>query len=97
MATKNYYIILGVSRSESSRGIHEAFRRLAKKYHPDLGGQEATRAGAKVDYNGRSVATVKKIELDFSCPVQGRFRVRGSRYANDIHSYRSQKKIKRRD
>ena len=30
------------SRSESSAGIHEAFRKLAKKYHPDLGGPEAT-------------------------------------------------------
>jgi molecular chaperone DnaJ len=40
MVKKDYYIILGVSRSESSAGIHEAFRRLAKKYHPDLGGPE---------------------------------------------------------
>lgn len=42
MARRDYYIILGVSRSESSAGIHEAFRKLAKKYHPDLGGPEAT-------------------------------------------------------
>ena len=42
MAKRDYYIILGVSRSESSAGIHEAFRKLAKKYHPDLGGPEAT-------------------------------------------------------
>jgi DnaJ-class molecular chaperone len=42
MVKRDYYIILGVSRSESSAGIHEAFRKLAKKYHPDLGGPEAT-------------------------------------------------------
>jgi molecular chaperone DnaJ len=42
MVKKDYYIILGVSRSESSAGIHEAFRKLAKKYHPDLGGAETT-------------------------------------------------------
>ena len=41
MVPKDYYIILGVSRSESHAGIHEAFRKLAKKYHPDLGGSEA--------------------------------------------------------
>jgi hypothetical protein len=40
MAKKDYYVILGVPRSESSVGIHEAFRKLAKKYHPDLGGPE---------------------------------------------------------
>ena len=42
MVKRDYYIILGVSRSESFAGIHEAFRKLAKKHHPDLGGPEAT-------------------------------------------------------
>lgn len=42
MATRDYYIVLGVSRTESSAGIREAFRKLAKKYHPDLGGPEST-------------------------------------------------------
>ena len=42
MLKRDYYIILGVSRSESPAGIHEAFRKLAKRYHPDLGGPEAT-------------------------------------------------------
>lgn len=40
MAKKDYYVILGVPRSESQVGIHEAYRKLAKKYHPDLGGPE---------------------------------------------------------
>lgn len=38
MATKNYYLILGVSRDESQEGIRAAFRRLAKRYHPDRAG-----------------------------------------------------------
>jgi hypothetical protein len=42
MVKRDYYIILGVSRSESSAGIHEAFRKLAKKHHPDRGGPAAT-------------------------------------------------------
>ena len=42
MIKRDYYIILGVARSESTAGIREAFRRLAKTFHPDLGGAEAT-------------------------------------------------------
>jgi molecular chaperone DnaJ len=38
MVRKDYYLILGVSRRESPRGIQDAFRELAKKYHPDLAG-----------------------------------------------------------
>ena len=42
MVTKNYYWILGVSPEESAAVIHEAFRELAKKYHPDVVGPEGT-------------------------------------------------------
>jgi len=32
---KNYYSILGVSRSAKPETIHSAFRALARRYHPD--------------------------------------------------------------
>jgi DnaJ-class molecular chaperone len=35
MLRKNYYLTLGVSRTESSEGIHRAFCNLVKRYHPD--------------------------------------------------------------
>jgi DnaJ-class molecular chaperone len=35
MLPKSYYLILGVSRSETTRGIREAFVNLIKRYNPD--------------------------------------------------------------
>lgn len=45
MAVKktDYFLILGIARSESPEGVRAAFRKLAKKYHPDKSGSEGTR------------------------------------------------------
>ena len=34
--TKSYYDVLGVEKSATDKDIRQAFRRLARKYHPDL-------------------------------------------------------------
>jgi len=38
MLRKNYYLILGIPRSESAAGIRAAYRDLAKRHHPDVAG-----------------------------------------------------------
>lgn len=38
--SKNYYDILGVKKGASADEVKKAFRRLARKHHPDAGGDE---------------------------------------------------------
>jgi len=44
MDGKTYYMILGVSRTESPGGIRSAYRDLARRLHPDVAGEQATHA-----------------------------------------------------
>ena len=36
MAKRDYYEVLGVGRDADAKAIKRAYRKLAKKYHPDL-------------------------------------------------------------
>ncbi len=36
MEKRDYYDVLGVGKDASKDGIKKAYRKLAKKYHPDV-------------------------------------------------------------
>ena len=44
MDFKDYYSILGVSKTATQDEIKKAFRKLARKHHPDLNPKDATAA-----------------------------------------------------
>jgi len=48
MVAKNYYLILGVSESESPAGIRARYRDLVRALHPDVAGPQSTSAFQKV-------------------------------------------------
>lgn len=51
MSNKDYYTILGVSKSASKDEIKKAFRKLAQKHHPDKGGDESVFKEASEAYS----------------------------------------------
>jgi DnaJ-class molecular chaperone len=48
MAAENYYLVLGVSRSESPAGIRARYRDLVRTLHPDVAGAQSTGAFQKI-------------------------------------------------
>ena len=61
MAKKNYYKILGVSRTASPEEISAAKNRLAKKYHPDANMKD----GIDAAYSGSLPHTFRPKEACF--------------------------------
>ena len=51
MEFKDYYKILGVDRKDSAKEIKKAYRKLARKYHPDVNPADGAAAAKFQDIN----------------------------------------------
>ena len=65
MAKKDYYDVLGINRNADEKEIKRAYRKLAKKYHPDInpGDKEAEQKFKELTeaYNVLSDSEKKKL------------------------------------
>ena len=80
MATtaKDYYGILGVKKSASADDIRKAFRKLARKYHPDVNpGDKKAEEKFKEISEANDVLSAYRLRLD------DRHRVRTLRQSQD--------------
>ena len=48
MGMKNYYVVLGVSADATTKEIKQAYRHLAKEYHPDRHPEKNAEAEARI-------------------------------------------------
>lgn len=73
MAGKNYYEILGVSKTASEDEIKAAYRKLAKQYHPDLnkGNKEAAEKFKEVN-QANEVLSDKNKRTQYDAELEGR-------------------------
>lgn len=59
MAYKNYYEVLGVDKNATDDEIKKAYRKLARKYHPDLNRNDPKAAEVKMREINEAYDTLK--------------------------------------
>jgi len=92
---QDYYELLGVARKASTKDIRAAYRKLARKYHPDLnpGDKSAEEKFKQIQEAYENLSDTKKRQMydqyGFNVPGPGGAPPRGAEYrggdAEDIH------------
>jgi molecular chaperone DnaJ len=92
---QDYYELLGVARKASAKDIRAAYRKLARKYHPDLnpGDKSAEEKFKQIQEAYENLSDTKKRQMydqyGFNVPGPGGVPPRGAEYrggnAEDIH------------
>src|SRR5438270_12254412 len=74
MAERNFYDILGVSRNASTEEIRKAYRKLARKYHPEInpGNKEAENKFKEISAAYDALTDAEKCKLHEEVGEAGR-------------------------
>ena len=62
-ALKNYYVVLGVHRGESAKGIRAAYKDLAKQFHPDRIGEQGNKTFQEISEAYQTLSDPEKRRL----------------------------------
>ena len=62
-ALKNYYVVLGVHRGESAKGIRAAYKGLAKQFHPDRIGEQGNKTFQEISEAYQTLSDPEKRRL----------------------------------
>lgn len=85
LAKRDYYEVLGVERGASQAEIKSAYRKLAKKYHPDLNpGDKQAEAAFKEVNEAYEVLSDDQLQSEIR-PVWPRGPDRGGRKLRQLH------------
>ena len=60
---KTYYVVLGVHRGESAKGIRTAYKDLAKRFHPDRIGERGTKVFQEISEAYQTLSDPEKRRL----------------------------------
>jgi len=60
MAQRDYYAVLGLNKNATDDEIKKAYKKLAKKYHPDLNPNDKKNAEAKMKEINEAYAILKE-------------------------------------
>ena len=62
MEFKDYYAVLGVTKQASGKEIKQAYRKLARKHHPDVNPGDGDRAEAEMLALGAQPVILQDLE-----------------------------------